>query len=57
MPRPFQQGETKPLPDGIKKRLRDNSTNGLIVVRDGAVVGQYFRYGFAIDDVHLVHSS
>jgi CubicO group peptidase (beta-lactamase class C family) len=29
----------------------------LIVVKDGALVSEYFRYGFGIDDIHLIHSS
>ena len=58
VPRPFRfTNEMLPLIDGIRARLRNNSTDGLIVVKDGAIVQHYFRYGFGIDDIHLVHST
>ena len=57
VPRPFAQGDIVPFADEIRTRLRDNSTDGLMVVKDGAIVQQYFRYGFGIDDIHLIHST
>jgi CubicO group peptidase (beta-lactamase class C family) len=57
IPRPFAAGEVVPFSDGLRVKLRDNSTDGLIVVKDGAIVGQYFRWGFGIDDIHLIHST
>lgn len=57
VPRPFPQGEIVPFSDELRAKLRDNSTDGLIVVKDGAIVGQYFRYGFGIDHIHLIHST
>ncbi len=58
VPRPFAVADKMtPISDGMRARLRDNSTDGLIVIKDGVIVQQYFRYGFAIDDIHLVHST
>ena len=57
VPRPFAQGDIVPFSNEIRTRLRDNSTDGLIVVKDGTIVQQYFRYGFGIDDIHLIHST
>jgi CubicO group peptidase (beta-lactamase class C family) len=58
VPRPFAMtAEMTPFSDEMRNRLRDNSTDGLIVVKDGTVVQQYFRYGFGIDDIHLIHST
>ena len=46
-----------PFSDDIRARLRDNSTDGLLVIKDGTIVQKYLRYGFDIDDIHLVHST
>jgi CubicO group peptidase (beta-lactamase class C family) len=37
--------------------LAGNSTDGLIVFQNGLLVRAYFRFGFDIDDIHLIHSS
>ena len=57
VPRPFATGTIKRFSKDIRTRLRYNSTDSLFVVKNGAIVGQYFRYGFAIDDIHLIHSA
>lgn len=54
---PFSQGVLEPFTDEIKSRLVDNSTDGLLVIKDNTVVKQYLRYGFNIDDIHLIHST
>ena len=57
IPRPFVRSETMlPFSDEMRTRLRDNSTDGLIVVKDDVIVRQYFRFGFDIDDIHQIHS-
>ena len=57
-PRPFKV-VNKPIPfsNEMRARLQKNSTDALIVVKDGEIVQQYFRYGFNIDDIHLLHST
>jgi CubicO group peptidase (beta-lactamase class C family) len=58
VPRPFAVADAMtPLSAEIRARLRDNSTDGLIVVKNGEIVQQYFRYGFGIDRVHAIHST
>lgn len=58
VPRPFgRASELIPFSEEMRARLGDNSTDGLIVVKDGVIVQQYLRYGFAIDDIHLIHST
>lgn len=57
VPLPFVTGEMKSFPEELKKKLVDNSTDAILVVKRGQIVGQYFRYGFAIDDIHLIHST
>jgi CubicO group peptidase (beta-lactamase class C family) len=55
--RPFGLSkDMKPFSVKMRVRLRDNSTDGLIVVKDYVIVRQYFRFGFDIDDIHQVHS-
>lgn len=57
IPRPFRLSERMtPFSNEMRSRLRDNSTDGLIVVKDGVIVRQYFRFGFDVDDIHQVHS-
>lgn len=57
IPRPFGVSkDMTPFSDEMRARLRDNSTDGLIVVKDGVIVQQYFRFGFDIDDIHSIHS-
>ena len=58
IPRPFAVAdEMKLFSDEMRARLRDNSTDGLIVIKDGVIVQQYFRFGFEIDDIHQIHST
>lgn len=58
IPRPFAMAESMaPFSNDVRARLRDNSTDGLIVVKDGMIVQQYFRYGFRINQIHLIHST
>jgi CubicO group peptidase (beta-lactamase class C family) len=58
IPRPFAVAhEIKPFSDEMRARLRDNSTDGLIVIKNGVIVRQYFRFGFEIDDIHQIHST
>jgi len=58
VPRPFATAdEMTPFSDDIRARLRDNSTDGSLVIKDGRIVQKYLRYGFDIDDVHLIHST
>ncbi len=58
IPRPLAMAESMaPFSDDLRARLRDNSTDGLIVVKNGMIVQQYFRYGFGIDQIHLIHST
>lgn len=58
IPRPFRMSyNIDPFSDEMRARLRNNSTDGLIVVKDGVIEQQYFRYGFAIDDIHQIHST
>jgi CubicO group peptidase (beta-lactamase class C family) len=58
IPRPFAVAhEIKPFSDEMRARLRDNSTDGLIVIKSGVIVQQYFRFGFEIDDIHQIHST
>ncbi|EDL54355.1 amide hydrolase [Vibrio mediterranei AK1] len=58
IPRPFRQSDDiKSFSDEMRVRLRINSTDGLIVVKDGVIEQQYFRYGFAINDIHQIHST
>jgi CubicO group peptidase (beta-lactamase class C family) len=45
------------LSDDIRARLRSNSTDGLLVIQNDKIVAKYFRYGFGIDDIHLIHST
>ncbi|MBT8421049.1 MAG: serine hydrolase [Gammaproteobacteria bacterium] len=56
-PKAFAEGNIKPFSIELRAKLRNNSTDGLIVVKDDAIVGQYFRYGFGSDDIHLVQST
>ncbi|MGR5150549.1 serine hydrolase domain-containing protein [Photobacterium swingsii] len=56
-PRPFEQKETTQLSEEMKTRLVENSTDGLLVIKDNKIINQYFRYGFAINDIHLIHST
>jgi len=55
--RPFLHGDIIPFSNELRVKLSDNSTDALIVVKDSAIVAQYFRYGFGIEDIHLIHSS
>lgn len=56
--RPFANAdEMVPFSDQMRQRLRDNSTDGLLVIKDGTIVQQYLRFGFGIDDIHLIHST
>lgn len=56
--RPFAMAKSMPpFSDKLRSRLRDNSTDGLIVIKNGTIVQQYYRYGFGIDRIHLVHST
>ncbi|MBM7036050.1 serine hydrolase domain-containing protein [Vibrio ulleungensis] len=57
VPRPFKEGKNVPFSDEIKAQLQANTTDAVLVVKDGAITGEYFRYGFDIDDIHLVHSA
>lgn len=55
--RPFRMsGNMEPFSDKMRARLQHNSTDGLIVVRDGVIVKQYLRFGFDVDDIHQIHS-
>ncbi|MGF1833606.1 serine hydrolase domain-containing protein [Photobacterium sanguinicancri] len=56
-PRPFEQQEATPLSESMKLRLAENSTDGLLVIKNNKIINQYFRYGFAINDIHLIHST
>ena len=57
VPRPFAVGKIVPFSDAVRTRLHANSTDGVLVIKDDAVVQQYFRFGFAIDDIHMIHST
>ena len=58
VPRPFgRQSEFTPFSKEMRARLRDNSTDGLIVIKSGVITQQYLRYGFGIGDIHLIHST
>ena len=49
IPRPLAMAESMaPFSDDVRARLRDNSTDGLIVVKNGMIVQQYFRYGLLL---------
>jgi CubicO group peptidase (beta-lactamase class C family) len=57
VPRPFNASKIKPFNEELRSRLRDNSTDAMIVIKNGAIVGEYFRFGFDVDDIHLIHST
>jgi hypothetical protein len=44
VPRPFAMAQNmRPFSNKMRARLRDNSTDGLIVVKNGVIVRQYYR--------------
>ncbi len=53
----FKRGNVKPFSEDLKQKLKNNSTDAVLVVLNNEIVGEYFRYGFAYDDIHLIHSS
>ena len=58
VPRPFgRESELKPFSKEMRAGLRNNSTDALIVIKDGVITQQYLRYGFDIGDIHLIHST
>jgi len=49
-------GAMTPFRDEMRARLRDNSTDGLIVVKNEVTLQQNFRFAFDIDDIHSIHA-
>src|SRR5262245_2686413 len=58
MPLPEQPAAPKPLPDGtpIDRVLRETETDGLLVLRAGAIVYEWYANGLTADLPHIIFS-